>query len=186
MSQQQLPSYVNVGKATYWGDLGLFRWRDERITIGKYCSIAKGVRLLAGGGHNTSLPSTFPFDVMINGCPLDRNYVEGPGIEIGNDVWIGYGAMVIGHVRIGHGAVIGAGAVVMSDIPPYMIALGNPARPTKPRFSEDITNRLLKLKWWDWPEDKIRAFSLAGFYGTVENFLSVAEEMEMDKEVAHA
>jgi len=77
-------------------------------------------------------------------------------VVIGNDVWIGYGAIILSGVRIGDGAVVAAGAVVTTDIEPYTIVIGNPARPTRKRFDEETIRRLLEIKWWAWPAEKIR------------------------------
>lgn len=176
---QGLPSYVSVGVGTYMADTSFYRWGDERIIIGKYCSIAQQVRILAGGGHRTDMVSTFPFDSLLlsypgnSNPPKERSYVCGKGIEIGNDVWIGFGATIIGHVKIGDGAVIGAGAVVMTDVEPYGIALGNPARAYKYRHSEAVVRALLDLKWWDWPQSRIAELVKAGAFERPERLLEV-------------
>jgi virginiamycin A acetyltransferase len=80
---------------------------------------------------------------------------SGP-INIGNDVWIGAGCKILSGVTIGNGAIIGANAIVTNDIPPYAIAAGNPARVIKFRFSNEIIQNLEKIKWWDWPIEKIK------------------------------
>lgn len=77
-------------------------------------------------------------------------------IVIGNDVWIGYEAVVMAGVTIGNGAIIGARAVVTKDVPPYTIVGGVPAREIRRRFSDDVIARLLELKWWDWPAERIQ------------------------------
>lgn len=77
-------------------------------------------------------------------------------IVIGNDVWIGYEAVILAGVTIGDGAVIGARAVVTKDIPPYTIVGGVPAKPIRKRFSQETIDLLLKIKWWNWPEERIR------------------------------
>ena len=77
-------------------------------------------------------------------------------IVIGNDVWIGYEAVIMVGVTIGDGAVIGARAVVTKDVPPYTIVGGVPAKPIRRRFPEDVISDLLKIRWWDWPEEKIQ------------------------------
>ena len=82
--------------------------------------------------------------------------LSGP-TEIGNDVWLGSGATILAGVRIGHGAVIGARAVVAKDIPPYAIAVGNPAQVLRLRFREDTIQRLLDLAWWNWELERILA-----------------------------
>lgn len=176
-----LPNYVTVGEGSYFSDTTFFRWGTEVITIGRYCSISKQVKMLAGGGHRTDIASTYPFDPMMmsypgnSNPPVNRSYVPGLGITIGNDVWIGFGATIIGHVTIGDGAVIGAGAVVMKDVPPYGIVIGNPAQLTKYRFSADDVDELLKLEWWNWPALTIK-HRVDWFYLPIREFLSNCAE----------
>ena len=107
--------------------------------------------------------STFPFAAFPDDWPAassfaDRDIEEGSkgDVIIGNDVWIGFGALILSGVRIGDGAVIGAGAVVTTDVEPYSIVIGNPARLTKKRFDDETILKLLEIGWWDWPVDKIR------------------------------
>jgi acetyltransferase-like isoleucine patch superfamily enzyme len=121
----------------------------SKLSVGKYCSIADEVTFLLGSNHRMDLISTYPE------CLLDKNLTvrdcvkkEGD-ISVGNDVWIGYGATVIGQVKIGDGAIIGARSVVVKDIPPYAIAVGSPAKVIKYRFSEKEIEDLLTIKWWD-------------------------------------
>lgn len=176
MTNHQYPQWCSVGTHTYHGpDLALFRWGAERITIGKFCSISQGVKILAGGNHRTDAVSTFPFDTLLtktaNHPTNDRSYDPKNGdIEIGNDVWIGYGASILGSCKIGHGAVIAANATVFTDIPPYAIAVGNPARATKYRFSEEQIDSLLHIAWWDWAEFMIAA-NVNDFYLPVGEFI---------------
>ena len=134
------------------------------VSIGKYCSIAREVKIGLGEHPiNWLTTHTFPYtkdagnEVFYTNLPQrDREKVLAPEppqeINIGNDVWIGERAMILNGVTIGDGAVIGAGAVVTKDIPPYAVAAGVPARVVKYRFSEDIINKLTELKWWDYPE----------------------------------
>ena len=170
-----LPNFVTMGRGTYWADLACHRWGDETIKIGSYSSIAQQVRLLAGGGHNHQNVSTFPFDVLMRGAktadPQDRCYEHGNGIEIGSDVHLGFGCTVIGHVKIGHGAVIATNATVFTDIPPYAIAVGNPARVTKYRFDEATVAALLRIAWWEWPEFEIKR-RVDDFYLPMAEFIA--------------
>lgn len=122
---------------------------DEQTRIGRYCSIARGARILnhnhPGGFKSTS--GLF-FNPHFGLC--DHSLVEFNPLEIGNDVWIGANAVVLPEVnRIGDGAIIGAGAVVSRDVPPYAVVLGNPARVVKYRFEERVIAALLKEKWWE-------------------------------------
>jgi acyl-[acyl carrier protein]--UDP-N-acetylglucosamine O-acyltransferase len=115
--------------------------------------------------------STYPFDnFFLDRQNPTRTYQTTRATTIGNDVWIGYRAHVAGGVRIGHGAVIGSAAVVLSDVPDYAIAVGNPAQIVRYRFSRAIIERLLRISWWEWPEEKVRD-NLEWFYRPVLEFV---------------
>ena len=135
--------------------------RDQLI-IGKFCSIACGAKfILNSANHSLSSLSTYPFPIFFEEWNLDvKNITEAwdnkGDIVIGNDVWIGYQAAILACVTIGDGAVIGARAVVTKDIPPYTIVGGVPAKPIRKRFSQETIDLLLKIKWWNWPEERIR------------------------------
>lgn len=133
----------------------------DKLIIGKFCSIACGAKFLFNSANHTfrSL-STYPFPLFFEEWGLDKKNVtdswDNKGdIVIGNDVWIGYEAVVMAGVTIGDGAVIGACAVVTKDVLPYTIMGGIPAKPIRKRFSEETISALLALKWWDWPKEKI-------------------------------
>jgi acetyltransferase-like isoleucine patch superfamily enzyme len=145
--------------------------KDDKVEIGKFCSIADGVKILSGGEHGHLLRvANYPMRAyFLNIRPYPDALNNGPVI-IGNDVWIGSHAIVLSGINIGDGAVVGAGAVVSKDIPPYGIAVGNPARIVKYRFSEDIIQKLLAIKWWDWEDEKI-ASSIDDFYGDIQTFV---------------
>nr|WP_330164787.1 CatB-related O-acetyltransferase [Catellatospora paridis] len=142
----------------YWGvEIGMYThggcfapWMIDRdTTIGRYCSIAAGVRVV---NHNHPLTFKSTSGLFFNPALglTDRWLVEHRPLEIGSDVWIGANAVILPEVnRIGHGAVIGAGAVVNRDVPPYAVVLGNPARVVKYRFSEQTIAKLLAERWWD-------------------------------------
>ena len=133
----------------------------DRLIIGKFCSIACGARFLFNSANHTLTSlSTYPFHLFYEEWGLDRKDVtrswDNKGnIVIGNDVWIGYEAVVLAGVTIGDGAVIGARAVATEDVAPYTIVGGVPARPIRRRFPEEIVFALLRLRWWDWPKDRI-------------------------------
>lgn len=135
----------------------------DRLVIGKFCSIACGARFLFNSANHTmgSL-STYPFPLFFEEWGLDRTDVaqawDNKGdIVIGNDVWIGYEAVIMAGVTIGDGAVIGARAVMTKDVPPYTIVGGVPARPIRLRFLQQTVDALLELAWWDWPKEQIAA-----------------------------
>lgn len=170
-----LPHYVTMGRGTYYANIIAHRWGSETITIGNYTSIAQEVRLLAGGGHKRDVVSTFPFDVLMGGhataSDQDRCYEHGKGISVGSDVHLGFGSTVIGHVSIGHGAVIASNATVFTDVPPYGICVGNPGRVTKFRFDEATVAALLRIAWWDWPEWRIKS-RMDDFYLPIAEFVA--------------
>ena len=135
----------------------------ERLTIGKFCSIACGARFLFNSAnHALGSLSTYPFPIFFEewGLPVDdvsRAWDNKGDIVVGNDVWIGYEAVILAGVTIGDGAIIGARAVVAQDVPPYTIVGGVPARPIRKRFSDDVVEALLELRWWDWRPERISA-----------------------------
>ena len=146
-----------IGDHTYGNPRVISFRRGVSLTIGKYCSIARNVIIFLEGEHRTDWISTYPFPILwkeaegIPGQPSTKG-----DVVIGNDVWIGYGVIILSGVNIGDGAVIGAGSVVTKDIPSYAIAAGNPCHVIKYRFDGEIINKLLKMKWWDWSDDKVK------------------------------
>ena len=145
-------SYINQADAEVGNSLG-------HILLGNYCALARGITFMIGMNHDYGAVTTYPFhtaggkrDVMIANRDFAVNHNQ---IVIGNDVWIGFGVTILGGVRIGNGAVIGAGAVVAKDIPPYAIAVGNPVRIIKYRFPDEVIHKLQKIKWWNWPHEKV-------------------------------
>lgn len=134
----------------------------DRLTIGKFCSIACGAKfLLNSANHTMASLSTYPFPLFFEEWGLQKEEVakawDNKGdITIGNDVWIGYEAAILAGVTIGDGAIIGARALVTKDVAPYTIVGGAPARPIRKRFSEETIAALLKLRWWDLPKEKLK------------------------------
>lgn len=133
----------------------------DKLIIGKFCSIACGTKFLfTSANHTLSSLSTYPFPLFFEEWNLDNKKVadawDNKGdIIVGNDVWIGYEAVILSGVTIGDGAIIGARALVTKDVPPYTIVGGIPTKPIRKRFSPSTIDSLLKLKWWDWPKEKI-------------------------------
>lgn len=133
----------------------------DRLTIGKFCSLACGVRFLfTSANHTLHSLSTYPFPIFFEEWGLDprniRTAWDNRGdIVVGNDVWIGYEAVILSGVTIGDGAIIGTRAVVTKDVPPYTIVGGVPAKPIRKRFDDETIRRLERLRWWDWDEERI-------------------------------
>jgi len=138
----------------------LYNYGSDQLIIGKFCAIATNVKfIMNGANHKLDSISTYPFPIFGNGWEGEMeklmNLPSRGDILIGNDVWIGYEALIMPGVNIGDGAIIAARSVVVSDIPPYTVAGGNPAKVIKQRFSDTEISQLLTTKWWDWEIDKI-------------------------------
>lgn len=135
---------------------------SDRLIIGRFCSIACGARFLfTSGNHALKSLSTYTFPIFFDEWGLDakniRDAWDNKGdTVIGNDVWIGYEAIIMPGVKIGDGAIVGTRAVVTGDVPPYTIVGGVPARPIRKRFDDETIRRLEALRWWDWDEEKLR------------------------------
>lgn len=133
----------------------------DKLIIGKFCSIAHGARfIMNSANHTLKSLSTYPFPIFGHEwdetMPVAETWDNKGDIQIGNDVWIGYEAVILAGVTIGDGAIIGTRAVVTKDVPPYAIVGGVPAKLIKKRFDDPTIEALLKLQWWDWPVEKIR------------------------------
>lgn len=134
----------------------------DKLKVGKFCSIACGAKFLfTSANHKMHSISTYPFPIFFEEWGLDVTNITSAwdnkgDIVIGNDVWIGYEAIVLSGVTIGDGAIIGTRAVVTKDVPPYTIVGGIPAKPIRKRFSDEVISKLLELQWWNWPENRIK------------------------------
>ncbi len=168
---------IKVGDYTVYNDLNsnplLFEQNNvlyhypinhERLIIGKFCSIASGTKFLFNcANHTLKSLSTYTFPLFYEDWDLNKSDVatawDNKGdIVIGNDVWIGYEAIVMAGIHIGDGAIIASRAVVTKDVPPYTIVGGVPAKTIRKRFDEETVRKLEALKWWDWPLEKIRRY----------------------------
>lgn len=139
--------------------------------IGKYCSIATRVKIGADF-HPTDYITTSP-------CLMCEHYANGdiqrfPKVEIGNDVWIGYNVLVLKSCKIGTGAIIGAGAVITHDVPPYAVVVGAPGRVIRYRYPKATIKRMLESKWWDLPYDLLKTVD---FFTTPNDFLQSIEKL---------
>jgi virginiamycin A acetyltransferase len=183
---------IEVGDYTYYddpGDPAAFEWENvlyaygpERLVIGRYCALATGARfLMAGANHPTSGVSTFPFAIF-GGAWAEQTLdlvlaVPSRGDTIvGNDVWIGYEAVVMPGVRIGDGAIVAAGAVVTKNVPAYGVVAGNPARLVRTRFDETDVDRLLRAAWWEWPVELVTKHARTIMAGRPAEVEAIARE----------
>lgn len=163
---------IIVGEYTYYDDpdgpehfeskcvLYHFPFVGDKLILGKYCALARNVKfIMNGANHAMNGISTYPFYIFGNGWevatpgPDDLSY-KGDTI-VGNDVWLGYDALVMPGVRIGDGAIVAARSVVTSDVAPYSIVGGNPARVIRMRFAAETIKELLDIQWWHWNVEKV-------------------------------
>lgn len=151
---------IIVGDFTYIADSEfeshvshLYEWNNDKLIIGKFCQIGAGVEfVMNGANHQMNAVSTFPFYTLEGWDMLPPEKSDMPlkgDTVIGNDVWIGQKAVILPGVHIGDGAIIGANSVVGSDIEPYTIVIGNPAKKLRKRFDDELIDLLLQFKWWD-------------------------------------
>ena len=136
----------------------------DKLKIGRFCSIACGAKFIFNSAnHALGSLSTYPFPIFFEEWGLATDVVsistawDNHGdIIVGNDVWIGYGAVIMSGVTIGDGAIIGTRAVVTKDVAPYTIVGGVPAKPIRKRFDEKTIEKLQFIQWWNWDEEKIK------------------------------
>jgi acetyltransferase-like isoleucine patch superfamily enzyme len=150
---------LEIGSYTYqWESLEIdvYKGSEAKVNFGKFCSISKNVRIITGGIHPTDWVSTYPLHSLTNlpGKRLGMPSTKGE-INIGNDVWIGTGATILSGVTVGNGVVIAAGSMVTKDVPDYAIVGGNPAKLIRYRFSSQQIEALLKIQWWNWPQERV-------------------------------
>jgi len=153
------PGQVMAGPYTYGRPKVRFRESGAKLVIGRYGSIADRVEILLGGNHRLDWATTYPFPALPRLWPeaagRSDHHTSRGDVVIGHDVWLGSQCMIMSGVRIGHGAVVAARAVVTRDVPPYAIVAGNPARVVRLRFDEATVAALLESQWWDLPRDAL-------------------------------
>lgn len=164
---------IEVGDYTYYDDpdeperfgerniLYHFDFIGDRLVIGRFCAIGTGALfVMNGANHALDGLTTYPFQIFRGGwekgfTPEDLRAGYRGDTIVGNDVWIGREAMVLPGTRIGDGAIIGARAVVCGEVLPYSVVVGNPGRVVRRRFDPATIERLLTVRWWNWPAEKI-------------------------------
>ena len=159
---------IIVGDFTYFSDLDFekhvthhYDFVGDKLIIGKFCQIASGVNfIMNGANHQMNAVSTFPFYIFESWeqqvPPLSEMPLKGDTI-VGNDVWIGQNATILPGVHIHDGAIIGLSSVVASDVPPYTIVAGNPAKEIRKRFDDELINLMLEFRWWDLSIEEINS-----------------------------
>ena len=167
----------HIGRRSY-GGLTILRYDSpHRLEIGSFCSFAAGVTVFVGGEHRPDWVTTYPFNVLDPRFAHIQGHPHSKGdVVIGSDVWIGLEALILSGVRVGDGAVIGARAVVVNDVPPYGIVAGNPARLVRKRFPDTIIAQLLQVQWWDWPDERIDRAVPYLQSDRIEEFLALVDE----------
>lgn len=160
-----------------------FPFIGDKLVIGRFCSVASGATfILNGGNHLTDAVSSFPFAIFGQGWEhaMPQAWPNRGNITIGHDVWIGFEATLLPGVTVGHGAIIAAKSVVASDVPPYAIVAGNPARVIRYRHSEAAITRLLDLCWWDCSIERITQLAPVIATGSVEDLEQALAEQAPD------
>lgn len=162
---------IIIGDYTYYDDpddsenfernvLYHYPFTGDKLVIGKFCALAHGVKfIMNGANHKLSGFSTYPFQIFGNGweqaMPRPEELPYKGDTVVGNDVWIGYESLIMPGVQVGDGVVVAARSVVVTDVPPYSVVGGNPARVIRQRFSAEVVEALLEIAWWDWSIEKI-------------------------------
>ena len=168
---RRYPDIIQIGEGTYSSRVyvGIYN-PNVKLRIGKYCSIAGDISFILGGNHDKGYVTTYPLT-----APIVKMNVDGvEDIVIGNDVWVGHGCTILSGCRISDGVIVGAGSVLPANgYPPYSIIVGNPAKIVGYRFSQEIIEGLLKLKWWDWEKGKIKENAWLLCSENVEELLGV-------------
>jgi len=168
-----------IGKHTYGTEhVKIYSWDEGAIiTIGAFCSISRNCSIILGGNHRYDWVTTYPFSsfpdkwsnssnisftkpfdtALMNQSNKNPSHYSNGNVVIGNDVWIGANVTIMSGITIGDGAVIAMNSHIVKNVEPYSIVGGNPAKIIKYRFSPNDIDKLLQLKWWEWPDDKINS-----------------------------
>lgn len=159
-------------------NVNIISWSDDyKINVGKYCSIGRDCNFFLHANHRADWITTSsqlwgPVTDEIANLHMQMGHPTCKGdIEIGNDVWIGAQSTIMSGIKISDGAIIAAGSTVTKDVPPYAVVAGNPGKIVKYRFDENQIKKLLKIKWWEWNQDKIREVAMELWSSDINNFI---------------
>ena len=166
-------------RGTYFDrNVNIISWSDDyHIQLGKYNSIGRDCNFFLHANHRVDWITTSsqlwgPVTPQIADTHMKMGHPTCKGnIIIENDVWIGAKSTIMSGVKIGNGSVVGSCSVVTKDVPPYSIVVGNPARVVKLRFTELQIERLLKISWWDWTEDRIKTEAMTLWSDNIDEFI---------------
>ena len=178
---------VEVGRWSY-GKPNILRWDwKSKLIIGNFCSLGPDIDFYIGGNHRLDWISTSPlpapqFDSVFKKAKNIKNFNKSNGdIIIGHDVWIGGRTTILSGVKIGTGAVIAAGSVVVNDVGPYSVSGGNPNKEIGKRFNEDIIKKLLESEWWNLTDNDIDHLSEYLLSNNFEIFFDKVNEIKNKK-----
>lgn len=174
---------AEIGEHTYGEPVIRYAQLGHRFICGRYCSFGPGIQIMLGGEHRHDWVTTYPFPAFAEAWPeaagLTGHHRGRGNVTVGNDVWVGMSAYIGSGISIGDGAVIAARSVVTKDVPPYAIVGGNPAQLIRYRFAPDVIDRLLEIRWWDWPEERVRTHVPLLLSGDVAAFIQAAMAEQM-------
>lgn len=167
--------WLIIGRGTYGQPIiDQYKGSESKVVIGNYTSIAPNVRIITGGIHPVHSISQFPFrsKLKLPGMYHDGNPYSNGDVLIGSDVWIGTNVTILSGVTIGDGAVIGAGSLITKSIPSFAIVNGIPGTVKKFRFTKEQIDSLLRIEWWNWPEERILKRVAELTSGDIETFIN--------------
>jgi chloramphenicol O-acetyltransferase type B len=169
----------DVGKYSYGTPTVCWDVTDAKLIIGSFCSIATNVKIYLGNGvgHDSTYVSTYPFGYIHTSVfPGVKNHCRNSNgsVVIGNDVWIGSNVTIMSGVKIGDGAVVANNSHVVKNVEPYSLVGGNPAKHIRSRFKKPQIEELLKIKWWEWSDEKINRHVALLMSPNVDDFIRIS------------
>ena len=176
---------LQFGKYSYGKPTILFESSGAKLYVGNFSSIAENVKIFLGGNHNINWITTYPFGHInkktFNSFNGDGHPTTKGDVIIGNDVWIGNNTTIMTGIKIGDGAIIATNSHVVKDVEPYSLVEGNPAKHIKYRFTKEQIDQLLKIKWWDLPDEQINKFVPLLCSENIDNFIQTYNKNNIDE-----